>query len=370
MKIMSIFGTRPEAIKMAPVIRELEKHTEKIQSLVCVTAQHREMLDGVLRTFGIWPDYDLNLMKQGQTPASVTAAVLEELTPVLQKEKPSMVLVHGDTTTAFAAALTAFYEKIPVGHVEAGLRTYDLSAPYPEEANRHLTAVLAALHFAPTKQAEENLIREGCDPVRITVTGNTAIDALRMTGDKAAGGEFTMWAKGGRILLLTLHRRENQGEPLKRVFQAVRQLTETYEDLRVIYPCHRNPAIRREARDMFAGNERVRLTDALDVAEFHALMKSCYLILTDSGGIQEEGPGFGKPVLVARNRTERPEGVKAGTVKLVGTDTENIVKEVSLLLENKSAYEAMAKAVNPYGDGRAAPRIVEGLLRYLEAKAS
>ena len=346
-KVMSIFGTKKE-----------------IKSVICVTAQHREMLDSVLETFQITPDYDLNIMKKGQTLDSVTGTILHGLNSILEKEKPDMVLVHGDTTTTFASALSAFYHKIPVGHVEAGLRTHNLYSPYPEEANRQMVGDIAELHFTPTMQSLKNLLQENKDPEKIYVTGNTAIDALKTTVKKEYDSPVLQWAGDGRIILLTAHRRENWGAPLKRIFTAVNRITEQYPDVRVIYPCHMNPAVRGLADEMFRENNQVRVIEPLEVTDFHNLIKKSYLVLTDSGGIQEEGPSLGKPVLVVRETTERPEGVEAGTLKLVGTSTDNIVKQVSRLLDDEVEYERMSKAENPYGDGHASERIVDAILRY------
>lgn len=367
-KVMSIFGTRPEAIKMAPVIKEMEQHADEIQSVVCVTAQHREMLDSVLETFGIRPQYDLDIMKKGQTLDSVTGIILLRLAEILKKEKPDLVLVHGDTTTTFASALSAFYQKIPVGHVEAGLRTNDLYSPYPEEANRQMVGNIAEIHFTPTMSSLKNLLQENKAPERIFVTGNTAIDALKTTVRPDYDSPVIQWAEDGRILLLTAHRRENLGEPLRRIFQAVNELTEKYPDLRVVYPCHLNPAVRELAHEMFELNTHVKIIEPLEVTDFHNLIKKSYLVLTDSGGIQEEGPSLGKPVLVVRDTTERPEGVEAGTLRLVGTHTDRIVREVSSLLDDREEYEKMSRAQNPYGDGRASARIVDAILRYFKNK--
>ena len=361
---MSIFGTRPEAIKMAPVIQEMEHHKSEIESVICVTAQHREMLDSVLDTFHITPDYDLNIMKQGQTLDSITGTILNGLGGILEKEKPDLVLVHGDTTTTFASALSAFYHKIPVGHVEAGLRTHNLYSPYPEEANRLMVGNIAELHFTPTMQSLKNLLQENKDPEKIYVTGNTAIDALKTTVKKEYDSPALQWAGQNRILLLTAHRRENWGAPLRRVFTAVNRITEKYPDVRVIYPCHMNPTVRGLAQEIFGSNEHVRVIEPLEVADFHNLIKKSYLVLTDSGGIQEEGPSLGKPVLVARETTERPEGVEAGTLKLVGTSAENIVRQVSRLLDDEVEYERMSRAENPYGDGYASEKIVSAIIRY------
>lgn len=369
-KVMSIFGTRPEAIKMAPIIQEMEHYKSEIESIICVTAQHREMLDSVLETFHITPDYDLNIMKKGQTLDSVTGIILQGLNDILEKEKPDMVLVHGDTTTTFASALSAFYHKIPVGHVEAGLRTHNLYSPYPEEANRQMVGNIAELHFTPTMQSLKNLLQENKDPEKIYVTGNTAIDALKTTVKKEYNSPALQWAGDGRIVLLTAHRRENWGAPLKRVFTAVNRITEKYPDVRVIYPCHMNPAVRGLADEMFGANDHVKVIEPQEVTDFHNLIKKSYLVLTDSGGIQEEGPSLGKPVLVVRETTERPEGVEAGTLKLVGTSTDNIVKQVSRLLDDKAEYERMSKAENPYGDGHASERIVDAIIRYFRNRES
>lgn len=367
-KVMSIFGTRPEAIKMAPIIKEMEYHKNEIESIICVTAQHREMLDSVLETFHIKPKYDLNIMKKGQSLDSVTRTILGGLNTILEKEKPDIILVHGDTTTTFASALSAFYHKIPVGHVEAGLRTHNLYSPYPEEANRQMVGNIAELHFTPTMQSLKNLLQENKDPEKIYVTGNTAIDALRTTVKKEYDSEVLRWAGNNRILLLTAHRRENWGEPLRRIFTAVNKITEKYPDIRVIYPCHMNPSVRKAADELFGKNRHVRVIEPLDVMEFHNLIKKSYLVVTDSGGIQEEGPSLGKPVLVVRETTERPEGVEAGTLKLVGTSVENIVRQVSRLLDDRDEYERMSTAKNPYGDGHASERIVDAIIKYFRSK--
>ena len=367
-KVMSIFGTCPEAFKMAPIVLEMAKHRGEIESLVCVTAQHREMLDSVLDTFGITPDYDLNIMKKGQTLDSITGTILDGLNGILEKESPDLVLVHGDTTTTFASALSAFYHRIPVGHVEAGLRTHNLYSPYPEEANRQMVGNLAELHFTPTMQSLKNLLQENKDPEKIFVTGNTAIDALKTTVKKEYDSPVLHWAGDHRIILLTAHRRENWGEPLRRVFTAVNRITEKYPDVRVIYPCHLNPMVRGMADEMFGGNDHVRVIEPLEVTDFHNLIRRSYLVLTDSGGIQEEGPSLGKPVLVVRETTERPEGVEAGTLKLVGTSTENIIRQVSRLLEDEVEYERMSRAENPYGDGHASEKIVRAILRYFRSR--
>ncbi len=349
---------------MAPVIQELKRHTDKVESVVCVTAQHREMLDSVLDTFRIRPEYDMDLMYPGQTLDTITANILKNLDKILKKEHPDFILVHGDTTTTFAAALSAFYHKIPFGHVEAGLRTYNLASPYPEEANRQMVSNLAQLHFTPTMTTLKNLLREGKPADKIFVTGNTVIDALKTTVKEEFSHPALDWAGERRILLLTAHRRENWGAPLCRIFEAVGELTRRYEDICVICPCHPNPVVESMARKIFDHNKSVRLTEPLEVTEFHNIIKRSYLVMTDSGGIQEEAPSLDKPVLVVRDTTERPEGIKAGTLKLVGTAKENIIKETSRLLDSKEAYEEMSRAENPYGDGNASKRITEAIIKY------
>lgn len=364
-KVMLVFGTRPEAIKMCPVVKEIAKHGE-LQPIVCVTAQHREMLDQVLKLFQVVPDYDLNIMKAGQTLYDITARVLIGLQGVFRSARPDLVLVHGDTTTTFAAALAAYYMQIPVGHVEAGLRTNNKYSPYPEEMNRRLTGSLCDLHFAPTALARENLLKENVNPDSILVTGNTVIDALQMTVQK--GFVFQdkdlqrVLESGRRLVLMTTHRRENLGEPLRHVYQALKEVLRSHEDVQVVFPVHKNPAVRKVVEEELAGMDRVLLTEPLDYEPFANLMDRAYLILTDSGGIQEEAPSLGKPVLVVRDTTERPEAVAAGTVKLVGTDFDKVLAEMNNLLDDKSAYQKMAEAVNPYGDGQAAKRIVDKLV--------
>lgn len=365
--IMSIFGTRPEAIKMAPIIHAATQD-EQLKSLVCVSAQHREMLDGVLRAFSITPDYDLDIMRHGQTLQSITSLILEKLTPVLERERPDMVLVHGDTTTTFAAALCAFYLQIPVAHVEAGLRTYHRYSPFPEEINRQMVSRISTLHFAPTQTSAQHLLNEGVDEHTIFVTGNTAIDALQYTVDEHFEHPALTWAKGHRIILLTAHRRENQQGGLQEIFAAVKKLCARFEDIRVIYPCHRNPMIQQLAHEMLDDCDQIRIIEPLEVYDFHNLIRHSYLILTDSGGIQEEAPSLGKPVLVLRDTTERPEGVKAGTLRLVGTDEETILRQASELLTDKTAYAKMSNASNPYGDGKASQRILRALNTYLHDK--
>ncbi|MGI6123063.1 MAG: non-hydrolyzing UDP-N-acetylglucosamine 2-epimerase [Acetivibrionales bacterium] len=368
-KIMTVFGTRPEAIKMAPLVKELAKK-DVIESLVCVTAQHRQMLDQVLDIFKIKPDYDLNIMQDRQTLIDITARAIEGLYEVFQNTKPDMVLVHGDTTTTFAASLAAFYAKVKVGHVEAGLRTYDKYSPYPEEMNRKLTGAIADLHFAPTIANKENLLKENVDEKSIFVTGNTVIDALSST--VLSEYKFSDPFLNGynfdenRVILVTAHRRENIGQPLNDICTALRKLCDDIPDISVIYPVHLNPVVRETANRILGEHERIHLIDPLNVQDMHNLMNKSTLIMTDSGGLQEEAPSLGKPVLVLRNETERPEAVKAGTVKLLGTDSEIVYKEARLLLEDSSEYQRMAKAVNPYGDGKASKRITEALMYYFK----
>ncbi len=366
-KVLTIFGTRPEAIKMAPLVTALKKEPA-YKTVVAVSAQHREMLDQVLALFGIEPDYDLDVMRHGQTLTEVTSRVLNGLEGVINREKPDLILVHGDTTTTFAAALAGFYQQISVGHVEAGLRTNNKYSPYPEEINRRLTGALADLHFAPTGRARENLLNEGTAAEKIFVTGNTVIDALLATVD--AGYSFQapeldeLVGSGRQIVLLTAHRRENWGEPMARIFRAVRKLVEEFPRLAVVFPVHKNPRVRQLARDILGGISRVSLIEPLDYQPFANLMARSYLIMTDSGGMQEEAPSLGKPVLVLRDTTERPEAVAAGTVKLTGTVEEEIYRQVAKLLSDRSEYDRMAQAANPYGDGRACARIIQSLNYY------
>lgn len=359
-KIMLVFGTRPEAIKMGPVINEL-KSRDAFDVLVCVTGQHRQMLDSVLQIFQITPDYDLDIMKERQTLFDITTSVLNGLKPILEKERPDVVLVHGDTSTTFAAALACFYLQVPVGHVEAGLRTYDISSPYPEEFNREAVSIISRYNFAPTQLAKENLVREGKNPDTIWITGNTACDALKTTVRESYSHPELDWARGSRMILITAHRRENLGEPMRHMFRAIRRVMDEHPDVKAIYPIHMNPAVRDVANEIFEGEDRLHLIEPLDVLDFHNFMKHSYLILTDSGGIQEEAPSLGKPVLVMRDTTERPEGIAAGTLKLVGTDEETIYSEFSRLLSDQKEYEAMSRASNPYGDGRASERIADVL---------
>ncbi len=361
-KIMLVFGTRPEAIKMCPLALEMKKR-EGIRTVVCVTGQHRSMLQQVLDAFGIVPDYDLAIMKERQTLFDITFHVMEGMRGVLEKEQPDAVLVHGDTSTTFATALTCYYMQIPVGHVEAGLRTYDPFSPYPEEFNRQATGIVARYHFAPTALSRDNLIREGKDPSTVFVTGNTVIDALKTTVRADYSHPDLEWADGSRLILLTAHRRENLGEPMHAMFRAIRRVVVEHPDVKALYPIHMNPAVREAAEAELGGCGRIRLTEPMDVLDCHNVMARSYLILTDSGGIQEEAPSLGKPVLVMRNVTERPEGIDAGTLKLVGTEEETIYREFTRLLDDRNAYEAMAHAENPYGDGHACERIADILTR-------
>ena len=361
-KIMLVFGTRPEAIKMCPLVLELKKRND-VETVVCVTGQHRSMLQQVLDAFNVTPDYDLHIMKDRQTLFDITTGVLTGMREVLEKEKPDVVLVHGDTSTTFATALTCYYMQIPVGHVEAGLRTYDVYSPYPEEFNRQATGIVTRYHFAPTPLSRDNLLREGKNPDHIFVTGNTVIDALKTTVRADYTHPELEWAAGSRLILLTAHRRENLGEPMHHMFRAIRRVIEEHPDVKALYPIHMNPVVREAAAQELDGCDRIRLIEPLEVLDCHNLMARSYLILTDSGGIQEEAPSLGKPVLVMRDVTERPEGIDAGTLKLVGTEEETIYREFSRLLDDKAAYDAMAHAENPYGDGHACERIADILTR-------
>lgn len=362
-KVLSVFGTRPEAIKMAPLVLELQKRPE-IESLVCITAQHREMLDSVMQQFEIQPDYDLNIMEQRQDLTGITTRVLDRMKGVLEEAKPDLVLVHGDTTTTFAGALASFYAKVPVGHVEAGLRTFDRWSPFPEEMNRSLVGRIATLHFAPTANNARNLEREAvCGD--IFVTGNTVIDAMAYTvrGTDFVSDELNrIDFAGRRVIALTCHRRENYGQPMRNIFTAVRKLALAYPDVLIVYPVHLSPVVRDTAQELLGDVENIHLISPLDAVDMHRLMAKSYLVMTDSGGIQEEAPALGKPVLVLRRETERPEAVEAGTVKLTGTETEQIFQFASELLNDSACYDRMAKAVNPYGDGRACPRIADAIL--------
>ncbi|MFZ7756848.1 non-hydrolyzing UDP-N-acetylglucosamine 2-epimerase [Bacillus thuringiensis] len=364
LKVMTIFGTRPEAIKMAPLVLELQKHPEKIESIVTVTAQHRQMLDQVLNIFGITPDFDLNIMKDRQTLIDVTTRGLEGLDKVMKEAKPDIVLVHGDTTTTFIASLAAFYNQIPVGHVEAGLRTWDKYSPYPEEMNRQLTGVMADLHFSPTAKSATNLQKENKDESRIFITGNTAIDALQTTVKETYSHPVLEKLGNDRLVLMTAHRRENLGEPMRNMFRAIKRLVDKHEDVQVVYPVHMNPVVREIANEILGEHNRIHLIEPLDVIDFHNVAARSYLMLTDSGGVQEEAPSLGVPVLVLRDTTERPEGIEAGTLKLAGTDEETIFGLADELLSDKEAHDKMAKASNPYGDGRASERIVEAIIQH------
>ena len=360
-KVMTVFGTRPEAIKMAPLVKELKSRKE-IECIVCVTAQHRQMLDQVLEVFDIKPDYDLDIMKQGQTLGDITSRVLSGLDGVIKEVKPDIVLVHGDTTTTFAGALAAFYNQVDIGHVEAGLRTWNKYSPYPEEMNRQMVGVMADMHFAPTEKSKNSLVNENKDISKIYVTGNTAIDALATTVKEDYTNPIFDWIGNDRMILLTAHRRENLGEPMRGMFKAIKRITEEFQDVKVVYPVHLNPKVREVANDVLGDNDRVKLIDPLEVIDFHNFIAKSYLILTDSGGIQEEAPSLGKPVLVLRDTTERPEGIDAGTLKLAGTDEETIYKLTKELLENKEEYNRMSKASNPYGDGKASKRIADAII--------
>lgn len=357
-KVMLVFGTRPEAIKMCPLVNELKKR-EGIKTIVCVTGQHRQMLDQVLEAFGIVPDYDLCIMQPKQTLFDITTNVLESIKSVLEADKPDIVLVHGDTSTTFVSALACFYLRIPLGHVEAGLRTHNIYSPYPEEFNRQAVSLISTYNFAPTEQARQNLLDEKKSDESIYVTGNTAIDALKTTVKENYTHELLEWAKGSRLILLTAHRRENLGKPLENIFSAIRQVVEEFEDIKVIYPIHMNPVIRKAANRIFKDTDRVMIVEPLDVLDFHNFMARSYMVLTDSGGVQEEAPSLGKPVLVLRDTTERPEGVAAGTLKLVGTNKKNLYNELKRLLTDQQAHVAMSIAANPYGDGFASKRIAD-----------
>lgn len=359
--IFLVFGTRPEAIKMCPLVNEMKRHRE-IRTVVCVTGQHREMLDQVLEVFNVTPDYDLSIMKENQTLFDITQGVLDGVAKMLKEVCPDVVLVHGDTTTSFAAALSSFYMQVPVGHVEAGLRTYNIHSPYPEEFNRQAVDSVSQFLFAPTELARQNLLHEGKDAKNIYVTGNTVIDALKTTVRKHYTHPELEWAKGSRLILITAHRRENLGEPMRNMFRAIRHVLDGHEDVKAIYPIHMNPRVRQTAEEIFGDDDRIHMIEPLDVLDFHNFMAQSYLIITDSGGIQEEAPSLGKPVLVMRETTERPEGIEAGTLKLVGTDELTIYNEFSRLLSDPAAYDAMAMASNPYGDGHACERITEILI--------
>ena len=357
-KVMLVFGTRPEAIKMCPLVNELKKR-KNIETIVCVTGQHRQMLDQVLEAFSVVPDYDLSIMKDKQTLFDVTVNILERIKTVLEEVKPDVVLVHGDTSTTFVTALACFYLQIPVGHVEAGLRTYNIYSPYPEEFNRQAVSIISQYNFAPTELSKQNLLKEGKNPESIYVTGNTAIDALKTTVRADYTHPELDWAKDSRLIMITAHRRENLGEPMRHMFKAIRRVMDEHPDVKAIYPIHMNPVVREIANEYLGDDDRIHIIEPLDVLDFHNFLSRSYLILTDSGGIQEEAPSLGKPVLVMRDTTERPEGIAAGTLKLVGTEEETIYKEFSRLLSDKTEYDAMSKASNPYGDGHACERIAD-----------
>ncbi|EPY08016.1 UDP-N-acetylglucosamine 2-epimerase [Paenibacillus alvei TS-15] len=361
-KVMTVFGVRPEAIKMAPLILELQKHPEHIESIVCVTAQHRQMLDQVLDVFNIKPDYDLDIMQARQTLNDISVRVLQGLEPVLREAKPDIVLVHGDTLTTFLASYAAFMQQIKVGHVEAGLRTWNKLSPFPEEMNRQLTGVLADLHFAPTDWSASNLRKENKQDASIFVTGNTVTDVFQYTVRSDYKHEVLDWAQGKRLVLMTAHRRESQGEPHRNIFRAVRRIADEFEDIAIVYPVHPSPAVREPAHEMLGDHPRIKLIEPLDVVDLHNFYPHTHLILTDSGGLQEEAPSFGIPVLVLRETTERPEGIDAGTLELVGTDEEKVYARAKALLSDESTYARMSKAANPYGDGKASQRIVSAIL--------
>lgn len=356
--IMLVFGTRPEAIKMCPLVNEL-KSRDNVKTVVCVTGQHRQMLDQVLETFGVTPDYDLSIMKTSQTLFDITTNILNGIKEVLEKENPDVVLVHGDTSTTFVTALACFYLQIPVGHVEAGLRTYNIYSPYPEEFNRQAVSIISKYNFAPTERSKNNLLKEGKAENSIFVTGNTAIDALKTTVKDDYTHPELDWAKGSRLIFITAHRRENLGEPMHHMFRAIRRVMEEHPDVKALYPIHMNPAVRKAAAEELSGLDRIHIIDPVEVFDCHNIMARSYFILTDSGGIQEEAPSLGKPVLVMRDTTERPEGIDAGTLKLVGTEEETIYQNFKRLLEDKAAYNEMAHAANPYGDGHASERIAD-----------
>lgn len=363
-KVLVVFGTRPEAIKMCPLVNQLKK-SEKIKTIVCVTGQHRHMLEQVLSIFKVIPDYDLSIMKDNQSLFDVTINVLHKIKDILLKEKPNIVLVHGDTSTAFVTALACFYLRIPVGHVEAGLRTYNIYSPYPEEFNRQAISIISSLNFAPTETAKQNLINEGRDAETIYVTGNTAIDALKTTVKSNYTHPMLEWVKGSKLIMITAHRRENLGQPMVNMFNAIDRIVKEFSDVKAIYPIHLNPTVRDIANKILSLNDRIKIIDPLDVVDFHNFLNASYLILTDSGGIQEEAPSLGKPVLVMRDTTERPEGVAAGTLKLVGTNEDTIYNAFKEILVNKELYYKMSIANNPYGDGKASKRIVDILEKKL-----
>ncbi len=365
LKVMVVFGTRPEAIKMAPLVLELQKHSDSIETITVVTAQHRQMLDQVLETFSIEPHYDLDIMGKNQSLLDITGKILEKFDPVVKQELPDIILVHGDTTTTFAASLVAFYNQVRIGHVEAGLRTFDKYSPFPEEMNRQMTDNLADLYFAPTSESKENLLKENHPESAIVITGNTAIDALKLTVQSDYYHEvLDQLDPDKKLVLVTMHRRENQGQPMRNVFTALREMVDLHQEIEVVYPVHLSPAVQEAAKDILAGHDRIHLIEPLDVLDFHNLASKSYFIMTDSGGVQEEAPSLGKPVLVLRDTTERPEGVRAGTLKLVGTDPVRVKEAMTALLTDETLYRKMSQAPNPYGDGRASERIVQAILHY------
>lgn len=368
LRVLMVFGTRPEAVKMCPLIKQMKK-TPGIECYTCLTGQHKEMLEQVMNVFQIKEDKNLNIMSENQTLFSITSKILTELEKVIHEVKPDIILVHGDTTTSFAAALSGFYMGIPIGHVEAGLRTYQMQSPFPEEFNRQAVDMITNLYFAPTEKAKVNLLNEGKEESRIFVTGNTVIDALETTVSSGYEDEILEWTKDSRMILLTAHRRENLGEPMRQMFSAVKRILEEFHDIKVVYPVHKSPKVREVANEEFAGEDRIKLIEPLDVFEFHNYMNQCYLVMTDSGGIQEEAPSLGKPVLVLRDTTERPEGIEAGTLKLVGTKTEDIYQSLKKLLSDEKEYEIMSNIKNPYGDGKASERIVQAILSYFKKES-
>ena len=371
LKVMVVFGTRPEAIKMAPLVLELQKHSDSIETITVVTAQHRQMLDQVLETFNIKPHYDLDIMGQNQSLLDITGKILEKFDPVVKQELPDMILVHGDTTTTFAASLVAFYNQVRIGHVEAGLRTFDKYSPFPEEMNRQMTDNLADLYFAPTSESKENLLKENHPESAIVITGNTAIDALKLTVQSDYYHEvLDQLDPDKKLVLVTMHRRENQGHPMRNVFTALREMVDLHQEIEVVYPVHLSPAVQEAAKDILAGHDRIHLIEPLDVLDFHNLASRSYFIMTDSGGVQEEAPSLGKPVLVLRDTTERPEGVRAGTLKLVGTNPVRVKDAMAALLTDETLYRQMSQAPNPYGDGRASERIVQSIQQYFGAVTS
>ncbi|MCY7085082.1 UDP-N-acetylglucosamine 2-epimerase (non-hydrolyzing) [Streptococcus oralis subsp. oralis] len=371
LKVMVVFGTRPEAIKMAPLVLELQKHSDSIETITVVTAQHRQMLDQVLETFSIEPHYDLDIMGKNQSLLDITGKILEKFDPVVKQELPDMILVHGDTTTTFVASLVAFYNQVRIGHVEAGLRTFDKYSPFPEEMNRQMTDNLADLYFAPTSESKENLLKENHPESAIVITGNTAIDALKLTVQSDYYHDvLDQLDPDKKLVLVTMHRRENQGQPMRNVFAALREMVDLHQEIEVVYPVHLSPAVQEAAKDILAGHERIHLIEPLDVLDFHNLASRSYFIMTDSGGVQEEAPSLGKPVLVLRDTTERPEGVRAGTLKLVGTDPVRVKDAMAELLTDETLYRKMSQAPNPYGDGRASERIVQSIQQYFGVATS